>query len=1178
MRKLMAICLAMLMALSMCSFSVMAESTVDFAEIANGQPVNFVTDDLDLGGYAITSSDENVIALDGTVTRPLFEDAAVQITIDGGEAIEVTVKAQTVEALYAEDFAIDNEPVAEASNKHTFADYSEWYIGSANNNVTVADGRMVANHTDGEGRVWLYAAVPAPVTDEPVTIQFDSTEVADVAVGIDIRLGGSLYDAEGTIVGSINSGGTVARLAAAGWGGYWMGGYKKAGVTIKYDPMTGEFWGNGVLAAKNLITDNATIKEGYTADDVAKVAITSFCFVDASDAATGTYSIDNFAVYQDVAAEDVLASATPAQQALYYAQYLEEDYVANGGDFAALTTNLKLTAEEDLIAGASITWESSDEAVIALDGTVTRPFFETKTVTLTGTVSVEGAEDIVKEYTVNVLPLSMTSATEVLDAENLEVGSFVGADGWTPAEIKDWEAMEVKEDADGNKYFSICASSYEPSGSFPKYTFKAVPAVGEGDTLVFDAKVRVPVKGGTANWGLQLNGKEMAEFIYYNQYLYDNDYDLGNDDYYGAGAARTDKNIAANTWYNIKFEITEDAAATKGWTVKCYLDGQLVGTHSTANAVPEEITSASFYLKGRSNMDSKTEPTTPVYFFDTDDVQVYTTQSIDSVLATLDDAGKINFFKELIEATEIPANVTAGQNLGLADSYAGYDLGSLGVNITWGTSDDAYIGENGVVKTLAPIGTTKTVTMTATIAAGLEEATASVDVTLTDGIVLVKEVNFDDLEAGALASAEIIADGTGKALHLKHEGTGHKASGTISNITGGGRGDRVVFDADIKYVHGDVENSYGGFSVKTYAGQNGIQVGLNYKAGTVSLITTKTEANGAATGLNVNKYKTVSYPMPASVLEKGEGEWVRLTVDHNAVSQTYQVYLDGEVVNPVPVLQANMDLGGNGGSAIRGYSIELSLAGEMWVDNVSLKKYANTDAVEVNAALNAALVLYASEEYRTVLTNCELPAMTIGKSWIASDRYKRDVNETVTDNGDGTTKSTFSIKPENASTYKFVTDGPTLTYAIDGEEVTAINVDKVGVVDFTVTAEANGITESFTVERKVAPVAIRGLAQGTASCLNGVWLDGATGNEKVIIVTYLENRKTDWVQIFDLAELANKEINETNSKSYDPATGILRGTGVAHPGTSDVIEEVKIFVMNEGGIVPVAFRDGMLDW
>ncbi len=1180
MRKLMALCLAMLMALSMCSFTAMA-AEVDFAEIANGQPVNFVTADLDLGSHTITSSDEAVIETDGTVTRPLFEDAVVQVAIDGGEAVDVTVKAQTVSVLYAEDFAVDNDAVSESANKHTFEDYSEWYIGSANNNVKIADGKLTANHTDGDGRVWLYHKVAAPETDEPVTIQFDSADIADVGVGIDIRFGGSLYDADGDIIGSINNGGTISRLSASGWGGYWMGSYKKAGVTMKYDPTTGDFWGNGVLYSKNLIADNATIKEGYTSEDVAKVAVTSLTFVDASDSATGTYTIDNFAVYQDVPAEDVLVSATPAQQSLYYSKYLAADYIANGGNFEALTKDLKFEADEELVAGVSIEWESSDEAVIATDGTVTRPFFEPKTVTITGTVKVDGADDIVKTYTVKVLPLSMTSATEVVDAENLEAGSFVGAEGWTPAIIKEWEAMEVKEEADGNKYFSISTSAYEPTGSTPRYTFKTNPAVGEGETLVFEAKVKVPVKGGVGNWTFYLNNSEIAEFIYYSNYLYDNDYDLGNDAYYGAGTARNDKNITADTWYNIRLEITENAAATTGWTVNCFIDGKNVGTHSTKNAVPEEITSAQFGFTGRSNMDSITEPTAPVYYFDTDDIQVYTTQSVDSVLDGLDDAGKVAFFKELVDTTEI-LDVTAGQTLGLDATYADYDLDALGVTITWKSSDESYISNDGKVNKLAEIGTNVTVDMTATITAGAESGASTIEIALADGTVLVKSVDFSDTTV-ASGTADYVTDDAahGSVLHLKNETTGHNTSRTIAAISGGGRGDRLVVEADVKYVHGEAEAAYGALGVMTYAGKKGIQVGLNYNTGNVSLVTTTVRVDGSASILTVDTNKSVTFPMPASVIEKGEGEWVHITVDHNALSQTYSVYLDGQLVNEVPLLQAQMDLGANGGSAIRGFSIELSQTGEMWVDNVSLKKFSNTDAVEVNAALNAALVEYASDAYKSVLTNCDLPSMTIGKSWINGSAYKRDLDGT----GEGETPS---IKVENPSTYTYVEDGPALTYEVNGDAVDSIDVAQAGILEFTVTATANGITESKTVARKAAPVAIRGLALGTESCLNGVWLEGATGNEKVVVVTYLDNRKVDWVQLFDLAELTNKEINEDNKKSYNPETGILKGIGVPHPGTVEDnpdteeiepdITEVKIFVMGENGICPATFRDGLLDW
>ena len=108
MKKFMALCLAMMMALSMVSFSVMAEETAtDFADIANGQPAAFVTGDLSLNGNTITSSNEAIIALDGTVTRPIYNDATVSLTINGGDAFDVVVKAKTTNVIYANDFSTD---------------------------------------------------------------------------------------------------------------------------------------------------------------------------------------------------------------------------------------------------------------------------------------------------------------------------------------------------------------------------------------------------------------------------------------------------------------------------------------------------------------------------------------------------------------------------------------------------------------------------------------------------------------------------------------------------------------------------------------------------------------------------------------------------------------------------------------------------------------------------------------------------------------------------------------------------------------------------------------------------------------------------------------------------------------------------------------------------------------
>ncbi len=1158
MKKLMALCLSVLMVLSMCSFTVMAEGTaVDFSAIANGQPANFVTGNLVLGENVITSSNTDVIATDGTVKRPLFEDATVSLTINGGEAVEVTVKAQTTNVLHANDFS------TEATG---------WTIEVKGDNTpsSIVDGKFnVVIGATTSGRTNITYQMPSTIDyTKPVSVKFDVDNFTDLAQsGADIRLNGGVYNADGTQYKAFPASSFARVTTTSGFSSSYFAAGKD--IDFKYDPLTGQVWtlATGALSANTLVDfamSQGTIPEGGAVlPEGGYVKITSFYFANAAGGCTATFDVDNFVVYQDVPAEEVLANATPAEKSAYYSQYLEADYVANGGNFAALTTNLKFAPAEELIDGVAISWTSTNPAVVAEDGTVKRPMFETATATVTGTLSVAGAEDVVVNYTVNVLPLTQSFVSEVADAESLTPGtSFVGATGWTSS-IQSWERMNVGEDADGNNYYSICASAYQPSGTSPQYTFASYPtALAAGETLVFEAKVRVPVKTGLANWGLLLNGNEMAEFIYHSNYLYDNDYDLGSDGYYGPTAARTDKNITANTWYKIKFEIYANAESATGYSVKCYIDDTLVGTHKTKAAVPATITSAKFQFTGRSNMDSTTAPTTPVNFFHTDDIKLYITRPVSDVLATLSDADKVDFFKTLVEKSNIGTVTSVGAVLDLDNGYADYDIAAAGVTVDWASSDTTYITNDGTLAKLASIGANVVVNMTATISAGDAEATVTIPVTVADGTTLINAIDFT--AETATGSAEIVTDedaSHGSVLHLKNEGTGHKATGTIASIDGATCKDRVILKADVKYTHNGAAGSSGAISFKTIAGNYGINIYLNYNTGKVQVNSTVAYLNGNNTAVDADK--VLYFDMPQSVIEKGEGEWVNVMVDHNVLSQTMYIYIDGQLLNELPILQANMKLPDNGGNAIRGYSLELSSTGEIWVDNISLSKYNDQNASEVNAALNAALFDYASAYNKPVLTNCALPSMTIGKSWwLSGTLFNRDLN-------DGALKAT------NPAGYTYVTDGPAITWKIGNDTVTAINVTSPKEVTMTVTATANGITESKTFTRLVAPVAIRTLTLGTEDCLNGAWIEGAAGDEKLVVAKYLGGKLVG-TSIVDFAETEAWDSKTGTGDRYNEENGVVNNLSTENPKVTAAYDQVKLFVIDADGITPLAYANAEL--
>ncbi len=84
--------------------SVSLGKVVAFEEIANNQLIDYITEDLDLGENTLTSSNPSVITADGKVNRPLTEDAVVVIKVNGVSEYTLTVKAQTTDVLYQDNF------------------------------------------------------------------------------------------------------------------------------------------------------------------------------------------------------------------------------------------------------------------------------------------------------------------------------------------------------------------------------------------------------------------------------------------------------------------------------------------------------------------------------------------------------------------------------------------------------------------------------------------------------------------------------------------------------------------------------------------------------------------------------------------------------------------------------------------------------------------------------------------------------------------------------------------------------------------------------------------------------------------------------------------------------------------------------------------------------------------
>ena len=117
-----------------------------------------------------------------------------------------------------------------------------------------------------------------------------------------------------------------------------------------------------------------------------------------------------------VSCSNLLVEATSADQRFVEqdAQVLEPDLAA-GDSSSAVTTSFTLPAENE--EGSSITWTSSNPAVIAVDGTVTRPAFVDgpATVTLTAVITF-GTATTTRAYTYTVAAVEPTDAEAVAAA------------------------------------------------------------------------------------------------------------------------------------------------------------------------------------------------------------------------------------------------------------------------------------------------------------------------------------------------------------------------------------------------------------------------------------------------------------------------------------------------------------------------------------------------------------------------------------------------------------------------------------------------------------------------------------------------------------------------------------------------------------------------------------------
>ncbi len=1173
MKKLMALCLSLLMVLSMCSFTAMADGEVDFSVIADGQPQDFVYKKLILGEHTITSSNEAVIKTDGTVIRPYIKDTDVSIVIDGVSRYNLIVKAQTSDVLVSSDFAtagnIDAAPYTNwKKSSGTRTDALD--ANAANGKMNLSINPLTDNKNDGNpyyGRTSIDYTPATPSGNNIVTFEFDVADIQNrVASSVDIRISCRAYDSNNASVGVSDP---IQFYNLGNYGFNAIGGFGPASnvtnVKFSYDPKTGEVWQGDVKCTPNL-KDKIKYNAEKSSADVAKIVITQVRFCNAGGGCGCDFTIDNFVEYE-VIPESTMLAKHPEAIVETYTTYLEESYVADGGSFNYVTGNLKFAAPEGALGdGATITWTTSDPSVIAADGTVTRDFVVEKPVKITGTLTVPGSAPVVKTHDVIVKPRTIADTSNALIFEEYLAGTSLSS-GWT------LNGASMSVNYEDNRKFADVVLTQSYATDCMLYNFTNLPTVDENTTAIvlsYDFKEESKKQGAVNNFGFKLNGYAVGEWIDYNGKIY------GQDNYSGQGfyGNQTPNYISPvpNEFKNFKIRLD-----IVNKNIEYYYDGNSEPIYTVAfesvSAASSEglfngdtlkaITSASFYVDGRDNNTAGSPA-----LFSIDDLVIYTETSLTGVIASLQDSEKVAVYKNAIENTPVDKVESVGALYDLDTAYAEY--GNTGVTVSWASGNTEYISNTGALVKMAPLGSGLKVPMTATITAGSASATATVYVpVVTAGTTYVTGEKFDsssvkDSEYGnvyELATTDVTTTKTVQLLEASKYGLNHNKLG---------HNDRIVISADMKFTHDpELKSNSGGINIHGIqtAHSGGALFDFNNREITIFGATTEVKADGKDIILNEDD-GNFQIPMPEELWDK-EGKWMHVVFDYNVMSCTYNVYADGILLNKTPIVVNAVYKSNTGGSTIRHIDAAVSAAGTLRIDNLEIREFSDANKVEVNAALNAAIVMYGSEFYKPALQSCDLPAKTISSKWVTTVPGGTEPTFDLAEH----TKNEFYNNPAYYTLQTDDADAPKLTYKVNGTEVTAINASKPEVVELEIIAEKNGYSEKFTVKRDVAPVNFRGYGLNGYT-FNGIWLEGAKTTDTVILAGYAGG-EIKVVKMYDLS--ISDRASNPKDYAYHPETGLLEGVGIMLPAGNALIDTLKVFVVSDDGITPAAMNRTFLE-
>ncbi len=402
MKKLFSILVAVLMAISTLPMAVSAADPVDWSAIlGDGNIETFVTNPLNFAGYTPAFDKEGIINADGSLNRPLFIDETVNVTING-ESRTLTVKAQTVDAIYVNGF--------------NTADSITGWTTSGGSSIEVNDDAFLPSNSA------LYASLPnsSSVTSNIFPDGLDVTK--DVYIECDIScyitgVGGTptidldythQYSSGSTSSGSMHI--MYLTYDCMRLNDYtYRSVFTSAATEYKIHTLT-KITPDGKMYFQKSDGNyyEATNSGDLNYNDVTGIKLRGFSIkADASSNAI-IHGIDNIVMYTESSVDEYVANLSEEERAETMASLITQDSLTNESA-GAITTDLALDGGYDNYnleaCNVNIEWTSDNDAIAVNDttGVVTRNTKKSENVKLTATVTA-GDAVVTKDFYFTVAP------------------------------------------------------------------------------------------------------------------------------------------------------------------------------------------------------------------------------------------------------------------------------------------------------------------------------------------------------------------------------------------------------------------------------------------------------------------------------------------------------------------------------------------------------------------------------------------------------------------------------------------------------------------------------------------------------------------------------------------------------------------------------------------------------